>query len=377
MVEFKYFWCKLSFSGACLGRLDDFLSSQHHLSMGVKRGYGTTLRAFEEIAGIPFEQCFLDESLIHKVLSVLDERLEDSSWNLWLSRYQRLAKWLCDPEDETCPKLWRKIPRKHIDWEEKLKDKWLSEEEFYHVLDVVDHPRDKALLGVCVEGALRAGELLSLKVRHCERRSYGFDVTFSGKTGTSSVPVVLFAPLLRDWLNHHPAKHNPESPLWVRREGGWYGTIYGAIVYNTANRVFKKYASRAGIKRNVSLHFLRHTKITWTYKNKRVRISDDMARKMFRWSKGSQMPSRYSHLVGVDSKDAFLALAGVKEVTEKIEAASVLERKKCFNCGELNSAEALYCARCGCVLSEEEARRQVEKQKMIDVLFRKWKEENP
>jgi hypothetical protein len=70
-----------------------------------------------------------------------------------------------------------------------------------------------------------------------------------------------------------------------------------------------------------------------------------------------------------------LALAGVKEVTEKIEQPSVLERKKCFNCGELNSAEAVYCLKCGCVLSEEEAQRIIKRQNLIDYLLKLHSEE--
>ena len=41
-------------------------------------------------------------------------------------------------------------------------------------------------------------------------------------------------------------------------------------------------------------------------------------------SKNSQMPSRYSHISEADSLNAFLALAGVKEVTDQIEEPSLL-----------------------------------------------------
>ncbi|MBK5133628.1 site-specific integrase [Candidatus Bathyarchaeota archaeon] len=256
--------------------------------------------------------------------------------------YKRLAKWFVDPDDEVCPKFWRKIKPKKIDWEKKLKDKWLTKDEFFRLLDVIDYSRDKALFGVCVEGALRRGELLSLRIRDVTKTSYGYDVIVSGKTGTSSFPVVLFAPLLTHWLNMHPFKNNPNSPLWPRRKSSHSGGRFAGVQKGVVNFMLKRYAKMAGLSEMVSLHWLRHTKITWTTKDKKVRVSDEMAKKLFRWGSSSRMFSRYTHLHGTDSKETFLALAGVKEIEEE-ETASVLDPKKCLNCGEMNSAEFLYC----------------------------------
>jgi hypothetical protein len=41
----------------------------------------------------------------------------------------------------------------------------------------------------------------------------------------------------------------------------------------------------------------------------------------------------------------------------------------------LNSAEALYCLKCGCILSEEEAQRIIKRQKLIDYLVKLHMEE--
>ena len=81
------------------------------------------------------------------------------------------------------------------------------------------------------------------------------------------------------------------------------------------------------------------------------------------------MFSRYTHLHGTDSKETFLALAGVKEIEEE-ETASVLDPKKCLNCNTLNSAEFLYCSKCGFVLSEEEARKMIEQKKLQEAFMK-------
>ena len=83
------------------------------------------------------------------------------------------------------------------------------------------------------------------------------------------------------------------------------------------NFMLKRYAKMAGLSEMVSLHWLHHTKITLTAKDKKVRVSDEMAKKLFRWGSSSRMFSRYTHLHGTDSKETFLALAGVKEIEEE------------------------------------------------------------
>lgn len=368
---------------------DAFIDSQHSLDEGTKRGYKLVYRRFTELAQLPFEFCYLDHDVVHRVLAELDKRLEPSTWNLWLQRYQRLAKWLSDPDDEICPKVWHKIEFKKIDWEKKLAEKCFSEDEFYRLLDVVDHPRDKAFFAVGYEAGLRPGELLGMNIKNCKPASYGFQIFVSGKTGSRSVPIVLFAPLLRLWLNHHPLKHTGDSPLWVeRKKGGGYE--FGRVSYDSMNHYhFKRYCDRAKIYRwktvkdkktgqpkqinGVSLHYLRHSKVTLVAKNRKVHVGVKQANEMFGWKGNSPMFLRYSHIAGQDSENAFLAIAGVEEA-KPVEKPSILLRKKCLNCGEQNSAEALYCFQCGMVMDAEQAKRIVADRQQNEELMRKFRE---
>jgi len=356
-----------------MSKLQVFLDSQHSLSNATRHIYRCAIKKFEQISEKPFEQVYQDKEIIHNVLKQISKTVSPSSWNLYLTKYKRYAKFLFDPEDEVCPHLWIKIKIKKIDWEKKLKHKYLTKKQFYKLLDVIDYPRDKAMYGVCVEGALRAGELLDLKIRDVHKTSYGYDVTVSGKTGSSSFPVVLFAPLLTHWLNFHPFKNDPDSPLWLRRKTRAKQESNEAILIGGCFVALKKYCKRAGLPK-ISLHWLRHTKITWTAKNKKVRISDEMAKKMFRWSKNSTMYSHYTHLHGTDSKDSFLALAGVKTETEENEDSEVLQPKKCFNCNELNSVTSIHCMKCGFVLDEEEAKRLVAKNRLLEEMMKAYRD---
>ncbi len=353
-------------------RLEEFLSTQHNLSASTKESYRKAVKAFDKAIKDEFEDSYLDSKIVHVALNKIQKNYAEGTWNTWLTCMKRYAKWLSDPDDTDTPKIWKKIKPIQIDWEEKLKNKWLSEAEFSAILDKVDYARDKAMYGVAVEGALRPGELLGLTIGNCKPASYGFDVTVSGKTGTGSFPVVLFAPLLRQWLNLHPNKKNPEASLWPTKRNVHNDCTVSESQF-MATIDFKRYAKEAGITRPISLHILRHTKISWTAKSTEVGVSDEMAKKMFRWGKNSRMYSRYSHLFGVDSNKTYLALAGVKQESEI--KSSILVRRKCFSCGEENSADALYCFRCGSVLDQEQAIRIVKEREMMDYFMKRYMEE--
>ena len=346
-----------------------FFASNHDFASGTKSNYVVALRNFENEAQKPFEDAYLNPEVVSRVLERLLQKFAASTYNKTLMIYKRYAKWLSDPDDLECPKLWRKQKSLKIDWERKLKDKWLSEDEVWRILNEADNPRDPAMVGVAVEGALSAEELLGLRVGDCEATEYGFDITVTrGKTDiTNCVPVVLFAPALANYLNHHPEKHVRDSPLWIGHRGR---SSFKALGYIGANRAIRRLAERAGIQRRITLHFLRHTKITWTYRRRDIRISDSMACKMFRWKPGSAMPKRYAHVTGADGKDTLLALAGIKEVKRTIEKPSMLTPKQCLRCGESNLFDADYCRKCGMILKVEEAEKMMQKERVMENIFK-------
>jgi integrase len=355
-------------------RVQEFLDTQHSLGAKGKQHYIWGVKAFDRLGGCEFEDVYLDSKVIHSVLAKLEQEKKPSSWNLYLGVYKRYAKWLFDEQDQDCPKVWRSIKFKPIDHEEVLKNSWLTEEEFRNILEVVDHPRDKALYAVIIEGALRVGEVLGLRLRDCKPVRFGehpgYEICVSGKTGTSSFPMVQLAPLLTQWINLHPQKHDPEANLWIaKRANAAWGSRYRPLKEGVVNWQFKRHCKEAGINRSVHIHMLRHSKITWSAANTAVGLSDEMAKKCFRWKKSSRMYSRYVHMGGLDSKKALLALQGIK--VEADNKPSVLAQFKCLGCGELNAVGALYCTRCGLVLDAEQARRIIDKQKLQDEIMRK------
>lgn len=330
---------------------------------------------FEAVCNQPFDKVYLDSVVVNNTLNALSRQVEPSTWNNWVGCYKRLAKWLSDPNDLQCPVVWRKVKMKKINWDEKNRDKYLTETEYNALLSVVDSHRDKALIATCVAGALRLGELMSLRLRDVQVDGAEIRITVTGKTGTRSfVMNPPFSPVLKHWLNFHPLKHNSNAPLWTRRvdRKDGYGSDYIGLHKSHINSLLKIYAKRAGLDKNISPHWLRHTRITWTAKRQDVKISNAKANKMFGWSNNSGMYSHYTHLHGDDSDDGFRSLDGA-ETKVKREAVK-LQAVTCFNCNEPNDPSALYCAKCGCTLDEKTAHEQAEVKRLQEYLLQMLKE---
>jgi ribosomal protein L40E len=79
-------------------------------------------------------------------------------------------------------------------------------------------------------------------------------------------------------------------------------------------------------------------------------FTDREAMKLFGWSK-PDMVGVYGHLSMKDVDDKDLVLHGLKTKEEIVRP--IMQIQKCAKCGEENAPIALYCTKCGRVLSKE------------------------
>jgi len=76
-------------------------------------------------------------------------------------------------------------------------DSLLSKEEYEAIVKMAENPRDKALVYVLFEAALRPGELLTMTVGSVEFKDNYCLISVNGKTGIKRIPLVIsFKPLL-------------------------------------------------------------------------------------------------------------------------------------------------------------------------------------
>jgi len=239
----------------------------------------------------------------------------------------------------------------------KLPEDILTKDE---VLDIISHAgslRDKALFGLLYESGCRAGEILSMKVKNIEfLDNGGCAATFpSGKTGPRRVLIFNFASCLRQWLESHPLKDNPESPLWPTDD-----YRHAPLSDISLRYLLRETVARTGIKKRVWLHGFRHSRATHLCEY----LSEQQMKNYLGWSPSSDMPAVYCHLSGKDMDKAIKEMYGIEDPETYID---LMKPGKCSRCGEINAPQANFCFKCGLPLNAY-TKRKIEEDKAAIVL---------
>ena len=115
----------------------------------------------------------------------------------------------CDHETPIPPEVsWIKLVVKENDTR-VTPENLLTPKEFKAIVKVAENARDRALIYVLFEAALRPGELLGMNVGSAQFRESYCLITVTGKTGLKRIPLVVSYNPLLDWLKEHPARDNP------------------------------------------------------------------------------------------------------------------------------------------------------------------------
>jgi len=258
------------------------------------------------------------------------------------ARLKRFYKWLLGDDERYPPQVaWLKSSR--VERMRELPKEILSPEEVNAMANAADNIKQKALVLVLYESGLRAGELISLKLRDVAIDKYGAILHVRGKTGDRKVRVISSAPALLEWMNHHPRKNDPNAYLFCRDRN------QAMIGYNGLKKILTTLAKKAGIRKRVYPHLFRHSRATELAKY----LTESQLATYFGWSQGSKMPKIYVHLSGRDLDPALLRLAGLQTEAEEAEGAGFKPRP-CPRCGELNPPNERTCKRCGSPLDLKE-----------------------
>jgi len=219
-----------------------------------------------------------------------------------------------------------------------------------------ENERDKALIAVLYEAALRPGELLTMKVGSVEFKDNYCIISVNGKTGIKRIPIVVSYKYLLDWLEKHPRKADPEAPLWASLSNNAKGN---RVSYAYLRKLLKRLAQRAGINRDVWPYLLRHSCLTSLAKN----LTESKLALFAGWTQGSKMTKRYVHFSARDLEETVLEIHGLKPSSKSDELFSLIE---CPRCGRKNAPDAARCGYCGYVLDKELAIKIEEEERMKD-----------
>jgi len=220
----------------------------------------------------------------------------------------------------------------------------LTKEDFEKLVKATANSRDKALLHVLFEAALRPGELLTMTVGAVEFKDRYCLISVNGKTGIKRLPLVAsFKPLL-DWLKIHPFRRDPNAPLWCSIYNSQY--VHKPMSYDYFRQLIKRLARKTGLKKDVWPYLFRHSTLT----NLAKVFTEARLEQFAGWVHGSEMSRRYVHFSARDLEDAVLELHGLKKPDA---SGGLLRLVECPRCGSQNPPGTVYCSLCGFVLDKE------------------------
>ncbi len=250
---------------------------------------------------------------------------------------KRFYKWLKDTETPPIEVRWIKcgnnVPSK------LMKKDLLTGEEANLIITHADHIQDKALFSVLFDSGRRLGEILGLRIGDVEFDALGAKLRVEGKVGGDIARIGASQPRLALWIDNHPERDNPESPLWVTVRGDKVKQMSEASALNR----LKDAAKRAGIKKRVWLYLFRHSRITPAS----TKLTYSEMCHVFGWSQGSRMPMFYIHLAGDDRDRAFLKLNGMEPSGNNGSEITAYVPQICPRCRTSNSPDSKFCNSCG------------------------------
>ncbi len=236
---------------------------------------------------------------------------------------------------------------------DSIKNKVLTPEEVKLLIRKARNLQHRLIFEILYETGCRKGELRSLQIKDVQFDQYGAILTLIGKTGARRRRVYASVPDLRSYLNDHPQRDKPDAPLFFTEDGV-------PLSETVLNWRFRQYDKILG--RHLHPHMWRHTRAT---EDSRLFTDREMMLQLG-WTK-PDMVSVYSHLSMRDVEDKDLVLHGLKRKEEILRP--IMEIIRCGKCQEENAPIAMYCSKCGAVLSKEATHETVQQmQQQIDAL---------
>jgi integrase/recombinase XerD len=236
-------------------------------------------------------------------------------------------------------------------------------DELLCVVKYATHIRNKAALCLFWDLDARNHEITLLKIKHIRlRENYGEgEIPHEAKTGGGPILLTCSFPYVRDWLNEHPAKNEPEAHIIcniytgapVNPEAMW------SMFKHLRTRIVRllKNGEITDLREREKLEYLLRTKKWNPYCLRHSAITNDSdflpefaLKKKVRWSMNSKQGSRYiKRTIGNDLKREILRRNGITSDNEALHQTHPVTN--CPRCALLNASENMYCAKCAYPLS--------------------------
>jgi len=245
----------------------------------------------------------------------------------------------------------------------KPSDMWSADDDLLF-LQHCPSKRVRCYHAIARDSSCRPHEILKLKIKDVVFKMVGdkqyAEITVNGKTGQRHIPLIDSIPYLKDHLDDHSFRTNPNSPL-ICGEGKSMGKF---VTVNTLERWYRVYKNEYFprllkdpqinpeiknqivdlLKKPWNPYIFRHSGLT----SKSKILKESVLRQFAGWQPGSNMHLKYVHYFGNESTESILEAYGLTPRSEQVDK---LRPKACPNCSEPNKIDSKFCAKCRMVLS--------------------------
>ncbi|MCL1976527.1 MAG: site-specific integrase [Candidatus Bathyarchaeota archaeon] len=244
-------------------------------------------------------------------------------------------------------------------------EKLLTQEEIVAILQATINKRDRAMLYVLFEAALRPSELLTMSIGSVEFKEDCCLITVNGRAGFKRVPLVVSNKPLLEWIQEHPNKDRPETPLWCSLTNNRVGE---QISYRHFRLMIKRLAQSAGVNKDICPSICRHTSLLAMAK-----VFTKCQLNQFTGTCRSKMTQHYVRSSAEDLEAAILELHGIKPATTK--DVGIVKLVECPRCSSKNPFGNIRCTTCGLIIDKETALKfeETQKQQEMDLQEQKHK----
>ena len=338
-----------------------------------------------------------------EVLSFLDSKIkgnqEDSdqkwitTWNDYMHRIKHFLRWLhnCSSDNgRVSMEDWKTPP--YLQIKEKrtkrispyLETELWEKEDLLTIIKYEPYKRNKAIISLLWDLNARPHEITLMAIKHIRlKEKYGEgEIPHQAKTGTGPVLLTFSFPYVRDWLNEHPFKNEPNARLICNLNNG------SRLSSDNIDKIMKQLRARIirllkngeitnhdEVERLWSLietkkwnpYCLRHSSISYDSDY----LPEYALKKKVRWSMNSKQGSRYiKRRMGNDLKEKILTYNGIATLKELQKKPSVLG---CPRCESINSLDYKYCFKCSYPLVPSAFEEiKAEENKKIEMLQNKY-----
>jgi integrase len=304
------------------------------------------------------------------------------TYNLKRGVIVKFFKLLYYPDIESAkrpkPKVVENIPRLKRKEQSIYKptDLWSQDDDLLF-LKYCPNKRDRCYHTISRDLSCRPHEILNLRLKDIAFKTTGnyqyAEVLVNGKTGSRSIPLISSIPYVKDWLDSHPQRGNPNAFLIPGLSDRTFGRKMEIAGIRMVYRRYKlEYFTRLSgkdpavppedkqkikelLNKPWNPYIRRHSALT----EKSTILKEHVLRQHAGWSGRSQMHLKYLHYFGNESSESLLEAYGIIPKGQKIDQ---LKPKQCPNCSEPNMPDSRFCAKCRMVLTYDAYSETLEKQ---------------